>query len=137
MSERDVSRRSALKYLGLLAATAAGRDFLAPWLSVPLTHAAGADDLVAIHGATHSHADRDDEKTSTPYVPQFFKREQFRTVEVLTEMIIPTDDQPGAKEALVANYIDFVVYSAKEFEPSLQQEWREGLSYLDRESQKR
>ena len=27
-------------------------------------------------------------------------------------MIIPTDESPGAKEAQVANYIDFVVFSA-------------------------
>jgi hypothetical protein len=137
MTDRDVSRRGALKYFGLLAATAAGRKFLASWLPVPVVPAAGTDDLVTIHGMTHSHADREDEKPETPYVPQFFKGDQFKTVETLTEMILPTDDQPGAKEAQVANYIDFIVASAKEFEPSLQQEWREGLAYLDRESRKR
>ena len=137
MSERDVSRRSALKYFGLLTATAVGREFLASWLPLPAVHAAGSDDLVTIHGATHSHADRDGEKPSTRYVAQFFKGDQFKTVETLTEMIIPTDDQPGAKEAQVANYIDFVVSSAREFQPSLQKEWRDGLAYLERESQKR
>jgi hypothetical protein len=85
----------------------------------------------------HSPADRDDENPTTPYVPQFFKGHQFKTVETLTDMIIPTDDQPGAKEAQVANYIDFVVFSAREFQPSLQHEWLDGLAYLDRESQKR
>jgi hypothetical protein len=49
-------------------------------------------------------------------------------------MIIPTDDTPGAKEAQVANYIDFVVFSAAEFKPSLQREWLAGLEFLDRES---
>ena len=52
-------------------------------------------------------------------------------------MILPTDDQPGAKEARVADYVDFVVFSAREFEPSLQREWMDGLVFLDAESQKR
>ena len=68
---------------------------------------------------------------------QFFKPDEFRTVEILTEMIIPTDDQPGAKEARVADYIDFVVYSAAEFEPSLQKQWNAGLGVLDELSRKK
>jgi len=36
----------------------------------------------------------------------------------------------------VADYIDFVVFSAAEFEPSLQQEWNEGLVVLETLSQK-
>jgi Gluconate 2-dehydrogenase subunit 3 len=133
MSERDVSRRSALKYFGLLAASAAGREFLTSWLTVSPVRGA-SDDLVSIHAAGHSRADVETTKT---YVTQFFDRKQFRTVEVLTEMILPTDDEPGAKEAQVANYIDFVVFSAREFEPSLQQSWLDGLAFVDRESQKR
>jgi hypothetical protein len=133
MSDRDVSRRSALKYFGLLAASAAGREFLTSWLPVSSVRGA-SDDLVTIHAASHSRAD---EETSKTYAPRYFKPKQFRTVEVLTEMILPTDDQPGAKEAQVANYIDFVVFSAREFEPSLQQSWLDGLAFVDRESQKR
>jgi hypothetical protein len=52
-------------------------------------------------------------------------------------MIIPTDDEPGAKEAKVADYIDFVIFSAREFEPSLQREWMDGLIFLDRECVKK
>ena len=66
------------------------------------------------------------------YSPRFFKPDEFRTVEVLTELIIPTDDTPGAKEAQVARYIDFVVSAAAEFRPSLQGEWTQGLQLLDR-----
>jgi hypothetical protein len=36
MNEGLVTRRSALKYLGLLGATAAGREFLASWLPMHL-----------------------------------------------------------------------------------------------------
>ena len=56
------------------------------------------------------------------YSPQFFDADEFRTVEILAAMIIPTDDAPGAKEAQVANYIDFVVFSAAEFEPAVAEE---------------
>ena len=73
---------------------------------------------------------------SAPYLPQFFKPDEFKTVELLTELIIPTDEQPGAKEAQVGNYIDFVVFSSRAFAPSLQQEWIDGLGLLERESQK-
>ena len=122
-----------MKYLALLTASAAGREFLTAWLPVPVFAADRQKDLLTIH-AMH---DRDPEPERTaPYKPQFFKPDQFQTVQLLTEMIIPTDDQPGAKEAKVADYIDFVVFSAAQFEPALQHEWTEGLALLDRESQK-
>ena len=131
----QVSRRSALKYLGLLSASAAGREFLAAWLPAPGIRAGNPDDkLTTIRGMNHS---RGDDEAAVPYIPKFFNAHQFKTVEMLTGMIIPTDDQPGAKEAQVANYIDFVVFSAREFQPSLQQEWIEGLAFVDRASQKR
>jgi Gluconate 2-dehydrogenase subunit 3 len=130
----QVSRRSALKYLGLLSASAAGREFLAAWLPLPSTGPGNPDKPTTIHGMDHS---RGDEEATAPYLPKFFNADQFKTVEMLTEMIIPTDDQPGAKEAQVANYIDFVVFSAREFQPSLQQEWIEGLAMVNRASQKR
>lgn len=75
--------------------------------------------------------------SSGPYAPRFFKPDEYRAVEALTEMIIPTDDQPGAKEAKVAQYLDFVVYSASEFEPSLQKQWIDGLAELERESRQK
>jgi len=133
MDNRMVSRRGTLKYLGLLAASVAGRNFLASWLPSPSVHGAGHYGLVTIQGMNHSP---DELERAAAYVPQFFKPNDFKTVELLIEMILPTDDKPGAKEAKVASYIDFVVFSAREFEPSLQREWSDGLVFLDRESQK-
>ena len=133
MDNRVVSRRGTLKYLGLLAASVAGREFLASWLPSPSVHGAGHYGLVTIQGMNHSP---DELERAAAYVPQFFKPDDFRTVELLVEMILPTDDKPGAKEARVADYVDFVVFSAREFEPSLQREWSDGLVFLDRESQK-
>jgi len=43
------------------------------------------------------------------YKPLFFSEEQFRMIDHLAEMIIPQDDTPGAKQAGVAEFIDFMV----------------------------
>jgi hypothetical protein len=130
-----ISRRSTLKYLGLLTASVAGRQFLASWLPGELARGDERRDLVTISGMHHEGQEPESE-SSAPYKAQFFSPEEFQTVEILSAMIIPTDDAPGAKEARVANYIDFVVFSAAEFEPSMQKEWRDGLASLDRDSQR-
>jgi len=130
MPEQLIARRNALKYFGLLAGTAAGREFLAAWLPSGLdSHkAAGRSESVTMPGM--HHVPPPDQQP--PYVARFFKPQEFETVNVLTEIIIPTDETPGAREARVADYIDFVVWSAAEFKPSLQREWTEGLVMLDR-----
>ncbi len=131
MQKPLMGRRRALKYFGLLSASAAGREFLEGWLprgSTPMASpapAAGGLTPAQEIGPGPSPAD-----TESPYVPRFFKPDEFRTVEVLTEMVLPTDEKPGAKDAKVANYIDFVVYSAAEFEPALQKQWIDGLGLL-------
>jgi gluconate 2-dehydrogenase gamma chain len=126
MNYQTVGRRKALKYFGILAASAAGQEFLASWL--PAAEGPGA-----AHG--HHSAMETTDRGPAPAAPQFFSPQEYRCVEALTELIIPTDDQPGAKEAQVARYIDFVVFSAAEFQPQLQKEWTEGLALLDRLSQ--
>src|SRR5215510_5963361 len=47
--------------------------------------------------------------SSGPYKPLFFSAEHYRMVEHIAEMIIPEDDTPGAKQAGVAEFIDFMV----------------------------
>ena len=128
-----ISRRSTLKYLGLLTACVAGRQFLASWLPVELVRGDEHRDLVSIAGMHH---EVQEPEPSAPYKAQFFSLDEFQTVEILSALIIPTDDAPGSKEAQVASYIDFVVFSAAEFEPSMQKEWRDGIAFLDRESQR-
>jgi hypothetical protein len=61
------------------------------------------------------------------YHPQFFTAAEYATVERLTEIIIPNDGTPGAKEAGVAEFIDFMVAS----EPELQYGFRTGLTWLN------
>ena len=61
------------------------------------------------------------------YAPQFFKPTEYALVERLTEIIIPSDETPGAKEAGVAEFIDFMVFS----DPDTQYSFRTGLAWLD------
>ena len=137
MEKPMIGRRRALKYFGLLSASAAGREFLGGWLprgsTLMASPAPAAGGLYQVQDVESAPSPAD---TESPYVPRFFKPDEFHTVEVLTELILPTDEKPGAKEAKVANYIDFVVYSASEFEPSLQKQWIEGLGLTNRLSEK-
>jgi gluconate 2-dehydrogenase gamma chain len=43
------------------------------------------------------------------YTPLFFSPQQYRLVEHLADMIIPEDETPGAKQAGVAEFIDFML----------------------------
>jgi gluconate 2-dehydrogenase gamma chain len=65
------------------------------------------------------------------YHPQFFTAPEYAIVERLTEIIIPTDATPGAKEAGVAEFIDFMVFS----DPEQQYPFRTGLAWLDAHSE--
>lgn len=132
MSGHEISRRGALKYLALLSASLAGREFLASWLPMQMVRGDEHSSAVAIAGMHHQEAEME---PAVAYTPQFFSPDEFRTVEILTALIIPTDDAPGAKEARVADYIDFVVFAAGELRPSLQREWTAGLEILERDSQ--
>ena len=133
MGDYQISRRGALKYLGLLGASVAGREFLAKWLPLQVANADGHGAPVTIAGMHHQEPEPE---PAAAYTPQFFSADEFETVQILTALIIPTDDTPGAKEAHVADYIDFVVFSAAEFEPTLQKEWIEGLKFVESESRR-
>ena len=126
MSREQYSRRTALKHMGLLMASVAGQEFLAGWL--PSARLLGAD-------PAHMRSMQEAEDTA-PYVPRFFNSQEFLNIEILTEMILPRDEKPGAKDARVADYIDFLVFSSAEFEPVMQTEWKDGLALLERLSQK-
>jgi len=61
------------------------------------------------------------------YHPQFFTAGEYAMVERLTEIIIPTDATPGAKEAGVSEFIDFMVAN----DPDAQYGFRTGLTWLN------
>ncbi|HKQ79290.1 MAG TPA: gluconate 2-dehydrogenase subunit 3 family protein [Blastocatellia bacterium] len=61
------------------------------------------------------------------YKPQFFTKDEYEIVSSLSELIIPTDGTPGAKEAGASEFIDFMVFS----DPGLQYRFRYGVGWID------
>jgi hypothetical protein len=66
------------------------------------------------------------------YQPQFFTPTEYPMIERLAEIIIPSDTSPGAKEAGVAEFIDFMVAS----DPEPQYAFRMGLGWLNAHSER-
>jgi gluconate 2-dehydrogenase subunit 3-like protein len=116
-------------------ASVAGQEFLAAWLPSAKVFAAASPGRAGKNMPGMGQAE-DDSATAVPYVPRFFTAEEFFNIEILSEMIIPRDDKPGARDARVADYIDFLVFSAAEFEPAMQTDWKQGLALLERLCQK-
>jgi hypothetical protein len=68
--------------------------------------------------------------------PLFFNKDEFATLDTLTDLIIPTDEHsPGARSAQVAQYIDKQV--AEAFDPDEKKNWRKGLACVNDLSQKK
>jgi hypothetical protein len=66
--------------------------------------------------------------------PRFLDEHQNETLIVLSDLIIPSTDSPGAKEALVNRYIDLVLAAES---PDTQRSFLNSLGYLDGESMRR
>lgn len=65
------------------------------------------------------------------YTPQFLTPLEYKMVERLSEMILPSDGSPGAREAGVSEFIDFMVFS----DPAVQYRFRYGLTWLNTRSE--
>jgi hypothetical protein len=108
-----MTRRDAAWIIARAAAAAAAPEFLNAWM----THAAG--------NIAPPEPDR-----WTNYQPKFFSTEEIEILDIFTAILIPTDDTPGAREAHVVPFIDFVVTAAAEYEPELQKDWRAAIHFL-------
>src|ERR1022692_784327 len=64
------------------------------------------------------------------YRPVFFSAPEYALVERLTDLIIPSDDTPGAHDAGVSEFVDLMVSR----DPELQRDFRAGLSWLNMRS---
>jgi hypothetical protein len=81
----------------------------------------------------HHHQDAQVQISHAAYAPQFFSPSEYKTVETLTDLILPATEggsQPGAKDAGVAEFIDFMVYS----DASIQEKFRDGLVWINNAS---
>jgi hypothetical protein len=63
------------------------------------------------------------------YKPAFFAPEDFEALQAFTEILIPSDDTPGAREARCAHYIDFLLQASGEA-PQIQKAWRDAMTAL-------
>jgi gluconate 2-dehydrogenase gamma chain len=109
MAGQGIERREVLRVLALAAAASEFPGFCR-W------------GLACGHGET----DRPRPKPDF-YTPQFFTAGEYATVEKLSDIIIPGDGSPGAAEAGVSEFIDFMVAS----DPGIQYRFRYGLTWLD------
>jgi hypothetical protein len=109
MAGQGIQRREMLRILGTAAAAAQFPGF-SKW-GFACGHIGSA--ALQIKPAT--------------YTPQFFTADQYAIVERLADLIIPSDASPGAKEAGVSEFIDFMVAN----DPGAQYDFRTGLAWLD------
>ena len=112
MAAQDIKRRELLRALGVAAIASHFPGFV-KW---------------AYAAAHEPEAARPD-----AFSPQFFSGEEFARIERLSELIIPSDETPGAREAGVAEFIDFMVAHDTE----QQKPMRAGLAWLDEQSARR
>ena len=108
-----MTRREAAWLVTRIGATLAGQQFLTAWSE----HAQG------------THAPEEPERWAG-YKPRFFSPDDFRTLEQCSEILMPSDETPGAREAHVAAFIDFILFSSAEFAPDTQIQWREAMGWL-------
>jgi gluconate 2-dehydrogenase gamma chain len=103
-----------------------------------LAKAAAASQFPGFHrwafGQQHEHtADAAPPPRAVNYQPAYFSPPEYHTIEVLTGLIIPRDESPGAQEAGVSEFIDFL---AAHGEVEIQLPMRNGLRWLDSTSKK-
>jgi gluconate 2-dehydrogenase gamma chain len=114
---QNVERREVLRILSLAASAALSPQF-SRWSFGGSQHDAGHH---AAEGKAESASPRG------PYRPQFFSAGEYAAIAALTERIIPTDDTPGAREAGVSEFVDFMVWS----DPNVQERFRKGLAWVE------
>ena len=114
-------RRSALRTLASGAVGAVTSTF---WV----------ESLTALaHQQAHAHA-ASAAIAAQDWVPRALSASQNETVIVLTELIIPETDTPGARTARVNRFIDSVLSEAK---PADRDAFLRGLAWIDARSQAR
>jgi hypothetical protein len=106
------TRREMVAMAIRAAALPGAADFFAAWLQAADTH--------------HSSAPPEPPLLRN-YRPRFFDAEDFAALQAFTEILIPTDDTPGAREAHCAHFIDFVLEASEE---RTRKQWRDALAAL-------
>jgi hypothetical protein len=113
-----LSRRELLDMALRAAAVPGGAAFFATWLRADTGH-----QHPAFVAPPETPLLRD-------YRPAFFEQSDFDALEAFTEILIPTDESPGAREARCAHYIDFVLQASTEAAPDIVRQWRDAMAAL-------
>jgi hypothetical protein len=124
MNVETLPTRREMVELALRAAALPGAGlFFSAWLNTRWLNAAQA------HNHQSGTTPPPQPKLLRDYQPQFFSPEDFQALQAFTEILIPTDDTPGAREAYCAHYIDFVLQASGDT-PQTQTAWRNALAAL-------
>jgi gluconate 2-dehydrogenase gamma chain len=120
-----MKRRELLRAGAVAGAVAA----LRPTLAAPQI-AAKSPELTPAQGGV----DASQELSAANWKPLFLDEHQNETLVILSDLIIPATDTPGAKEALVNRFIDLVLAAETH---DRQRSFLDSLAYLDGESMRR
>src|SRR5579863_743320 len=125
-----MKRREMLRASVLAGAAAALRPALADAQSGAQSAAQQPSELTPAQNGVDASKD-----LSAPgWKPLFLDEHQNETLIVLSDLMIPATDTPGAKEALANRYIDLVLAAET---PETQRAFLNSLGYLDGESMRR
>jgi gluconate 2-dehydrogenase gamma chain len=103
------------------AALPGAAEFFATWLRAAQEHQHDS-------GSTGSNAPPEP-PLLLDYLPKFFAPDDFEALQAFTEILIPTDDTPGARQARCAHYIDFLMHASGDA-PQNQNAWRDAMKAL-------
>lgn len=118
MDDLLLDRREMLELVARAASIPAASAFFSAWLKAVPAHTA--------HGGSDAPPMPDLLKN---YQPTFFSAEDFQALEAFTEILIPRDEDPGARDAHCAHFIDFVLQNSGEV-PTTQAAWRKAMSAI-------
>jgi hypothetical protein len=121
MAADFLTRRGLLDLAIRAAALPAGAQFFAAWSKAAQNHQHSGGSSVPA-----------DSHLLQNYKPAFFSPEDFEALQALTEILIPSDDTPGAREACCAQFIDFVLHAQEtdDYAPETRQHWRVAMTAL-------
>src|SRR4249919_1084923 len=125
-----MKRREMLRASVLAGAAAALRPALTDAQSGAQSAAQQPSELTP----AQSGVDASKDLSAPGWKPLFLDEHQNETLILLSDLIIPATDTPGAKEALVNRYIDLVLAAET---PETQRAFLNSLGYLDGESIRR
>jgi hypothetical protein len=115
-------RRELLRLVGYALAAPAAGEFFDAWLQA--AHA------MPRRSSESAQAAPPEPPLLRNYTPKFFDAADFAALSAFTQILIPTDDTPGAREAHCAHFIDFVLQASEKHAPDTIRQWRTAMRAL-------